>query len=407
MILIFCARKFPVHEWYASLNEKLILFTSDEIVDYFPEEMYAHVETFSDFWNNPMVAKRAIQLSKMFSINKIVGPMELDMIRVAKLREHLQISGSQSAESAQQYRDKVWMKEKVKSGGLRVPNFRRLQDEVDLLTFIEENGYPVLIKPLLAFGSIGVEVFRDEEDLDRFLNQKPQLLGYEIEEYIDGTLYTVDGVIQDGEVAFISTSEYVGGNLIDLDSSGINGNWILHPSNPLAQRLMSYTKKMLQVLETPQNTVFHAELFHTHQDDDIVLCEIASRTPGSHLPNIIEQTYGLDLVKSTFLTQLDIPVDLPARGCENPEQLYAFVYFTPKEGQIAALPTETPPEWVVEYELLGEVGQVFPKGVNYDYPYAYIIFAGNTESELQERTTQICKWFTDRVVWETNFPLKV
>lgn len=399
MILILCARKFAIHDWYESLDEDLYLLTSDEIADFFPNHKFAYIETFPDFWRNPMVMRRAIQLHKQYKFSNIIGPTELDMIRTAKLREHFQVEGLQSSESALQYRDKVLMKEKVKAGGLRVPNFRRLHDEMDLLSFIDSNGFPVIVKPLDAFGSIGVQVFRNDNDLDQFLESKPQFLGYEVEEYIEGTLYTADGVVLDGEVVFISTSEYLGGNLIDLDSSGINGNWLLHPANPLAKRLFDYCKKTIQSLETPKNAVFHAEIFHTI-DDDMVLCEIACRCPGSHLPHCIDYTYGVNLIQLMFQVQVDMPITILQDG-ENssPEKLYGFVYFTPKEGRIVSLPSEKPPSWVVDYQLSGKVGQVYPKGVNYDYPYAYMIFEGNSEAELKDRTSFLCEWFTSQVEW--------
>ncbi|WP_028777075.1 ATP-grasp domain-containing protein [Shimazuella kribbensis] len=400
MILVLCARKFAVHDWYESLGEELFLLTSDEIVDFFLKDKFAYIETFSDFWSNPMVMRRAMQLHKKHTFRKIIGPTELDMIRSAKLREHLNIEGLQSSDSALQYRDKVYMKDKVKAGGLRVPRYRRLHDEMDLLSFIDENGFPVLLKPLSAFGSIGVKVLWSEHDLDDYLRSKPIFLGYEAEEYIEGTLYTVDGVVINDEVVFISTSEYVGGNLIDLDSSGINGNWILHPTNPLSKRLIAYTKKMIQALDTPKHAVFHAELFHT-VDDDIVLCEIACRCPGSHLPHCIDYTYDVDLVKLMFQIHVETPIHLPNDGeNHNPEKLYGFVYFTPKEGRIVSLPIDNPPDWVVDYQLLGKVGQEYPKDVNYDYPYAYMIFESETEEGLKARTVEICEWFTSRVEWD-------
>lgn len=333
----------PYEELFASLDEPLVLITSDTTAPAFPKDAYEHIEIIEDYLSHPFVYHRAIQLHKKYGFRKVVSAQEGDILMAAKLREYFNIEG-QNVASALNYRDKVVMKNKVSASGLRVPKYRLVNDVLDLHIFIEQNGYPILIKPVDGYGSIGTTIIYTEKELDAFLKSKPMLHRIEVEEFINGNLHTVDGIVKNSEVAFICVSEAVGGNFIDLDHNGVSGSSQLHPENPLAKRFVSYCKKLIQALDTPKDTAFHAEIFHTY-DDDIVLCEIASRPSGAHIAPAVQNTYDVDMAQIHVQLQADVPVVLPNDG-ENysPEKLTAWIYFNLEEGTIFSLPTGNPPE---------------------------------------------------------------
>lgn len=388
----------PYEELFANLDEPLVLITSDTTASAFPKDAYEHVEIIEDYLLHPFVYHRAIQLHKKYGFRNVVTAFEGDILMAAKLREYFNIGG-QSVASAIDYRDKVIMKNKVSASGLRVPKYRLVNDVVDLHIFIEQNGYPILIKPVDGFGSIGTTIIYTEEELDIFLKSKPNLYRIEVEEFINGSLHTVDGIVKDSEVVFICVSEAVGGNFIDLDHNGVSGSSQLHPENPLAKRLVSYCKKLIQALDTPKNTAFHAEIFHS-DDDDIVLCEIASRPSGAHIAPAVQNTYGVDMTQIHLQLQAEVPVVIPNDG-ENysPEKLTAWVYFNLEEGTLCSLPTGNTPEGVYEYTVLSEVGQTFSKRSYALGRLAHMMIEGRTEQELKERVQNACIWFTSQVTW--------
>jgi predicted ATP-grasp superfamily ATP-dependent carboligase len=413
IINYFSHETTPYEQLYESLNEPLVLLTSKETLHSYPQEAYSYVEAFENFPDNVMVIERAIQLHHDYQFRKVVALFEFDILRVAKLRELLNIEG-QTVESAIHYRDKVNMKETVAAFGLRVPKNKRINDVSDLHSFIDTNGYPVIVKPVSGAGSAEIHVLQTTQDLELFLQNDrdltgdlyiptasvPVLTGLEVEEFISGKLHQVDGIVHNGEVVFICTAQYLGGNLIDYKSKGITGHWQLHPENPLAKRLFTYCKNVIKALDTPANTTFHCELFHT-DDDDIVLCEIASRTGGALTATCVEETFGINLFHVLAQLQVDLPISLPNNGEDyQPENLTAYVFFCPKQGILRSIPTEEPPVWVKEYRLLGKVGQTYSNAVVSIEHYASFVIEGKSEQELQDRIQIICEWFNSQVSWE-------
>lgn len=391
----------PYEELFADLDESLVLITSGATAPAYPKDAYDHVEIIEDYMYHPYVYHRAIQLHKKYEFTKVVAAFEGDILMAAKLREYFNIEG-QSVESAINYRDKVIMKNKVSDSGLRVPKYHLVNDVVDLHAFVEQNGYPILIKPVDGFASMGTTIIYTEEELDTFFKSKPNLHRLVVEEFITGSLHTVDGIVKDSEVIFICVSEALGGNFIDLDHNGISGSSQLHPENPLAKRLISYCKKLIQALDTPKNTAFHAEIFYT-EDDDIVLCEIASRPSGAHIAPAVRNTYDVDMTQIHVQLQAGVPIVLPNDG-ENysPEKLTAWVYFNAEEGTLRALPAGESPEGVYDYKVYGKVGQNFSKGSYAFGRVAHMMIEGKSEQELNERIQKASVWFTSQVTWDFN-----
>jgi biotin carboxylase len=389
----------PYEKLLASLDEPLVLITSKETAASYPKEDFAHVEIVEDYMDHPLIYHRAIQLHRTYSFRKVVAAFEGDVFLAAKLREYFHIEG-QKVESAIHYRDKVIMKDRVAEAGLRVPNYSRINDIVDLHAFLDSNGYPVIVKPVDGFASMGTTILHSEEELDEFIKQKPVLANLEVEEFINGTLHTVDGIVRDGSVAFICVSEAVGGNFIDLDHSGITGSFQLHPQNPIFKRMTDYCKRVIGALETPSETAFHAEIFHT-DDDDIVLCEIASRPCGAHIAPSAYHTFGIDMTQVHVQLQAGVPCSISNDG-ENfiPSRLSAWLYFNGEQGKLLSLPEGDPPEGVFEFQVFGKVGQSFTKG---SYAFAKIslmLLEAPSEQQLKKRIQEVSQWFTSQVSWD-------
>ncbi|WP_028777076.1 ATP-grasp domain-containing protein [Shimazuella kribbensis] len=389
----------PYEKLFASLDEPLVLITSRETASSYPKDAFAHMEIIDNYLHHPLVYHRAIQLHRTYSFRKVVAAFEGDIVLAAKLREYFHIDG-QHIQSAMNYRDKVTMKDKVAESGLRVPKYNRINDIVDLHTFLDSNRYPVIVKPIDGFGSIGTTILHTEEELDDFIKQKPDLSNLEVEEFINGTLHTVDGIVKDGEIAFICVSEAVGGNFIDLDHSGITGSFQLHPQNPLFKRMTAYCKKVIEALETPSDTAFHAEIFYT-QEDDIVLCEIASRPCGAHIAPSAYHTFGIDMTQAHVQLQAGAPYSFSNNG-ENhtPSRLSAWLYFNGEQGKLLSLPEGDPPEGVFEYCVFGKVGQSFAKDSYAFGRIAHMLLEAPSELQLKKRIQNVCQWFTSQVSWD-------
>lgn len=63
----------------------------------------------------------------------------------------------------------------------------------------------------------------------------------------------------------------------DFKSATFNASYTLSKENPLVRRIQNFTCEVLKCLGGPSFFPFHCEVFHRKSDDQLVLCEIASR----------------------------------------------------------------------------------------------------------------------------------
>lgn len=111
---------------------------------------------------------------------------------MAEIREVFGISG-QSVANAIQFRDKIEMKKMIAKAGLNVPKFIRAESALEVLQFIEQHGYPVIIKPVNGAGTVNVNLIRNEEQLDNFFNANT-VDDLDVKAYIDGKMFAIDGL---------------------------------------------------------------------------------------------------------------------------------------------------------------------------------------------------------------------
>lgn len=391
---------YPFEEWMKELEEELVLLVAEEFCAGYPKEHFAHIESFSNYDQNGNVELRALQLHQKFQFRKIIACSEVDIYRAAVLREKLGIDG-QHSKSAIQFRDKTVMKETAMEKGILVPAFRRVSTSFDLIDFIAEHGYPVVVKPIDGAGSVNTYVLHSEQDLSELLAEGV-LANIEVEKFVKGDMYHIDGLVVNGQVVFASASCYATNNgCLVFQEGGYNASYLLANDNPLFTRLVSFTENLLQVLDTPLHTSFHCEVFHT-PDDEIYLCEIASRTGGGRLNTYLQEAYGFHLTRNWVRAQCNLPLDLPSLEKEKikPTKLAGDLLVPPKNGIFLAPPQSQPPEWVTEYRVVGKPGTQYGGAKHsVDHIASFVVY-GATEEEVTKRLFEAAEWFEKESKWQ-------
>lgn len=390
----------PYETWLKDLNEELVLLTSKQYEKEFLNG-YSKVFSFENYDFNNAVEFMALKLHEETPYRFVIATAERDILRAAKIREYLGLDG-QSWESALAFRDKVKMKRLLSQAGIRVPQYAYLESVIDLYRFIVEHGYPVVVKPVDGMGSRNTEILHSDEDAIRYL-EHGLTPGLEVEEFIEGEMYHVDGLVLDGELKLCWPSKYLNHCLAFQDGSYL-GSYLLSPTNPLTQRLQHYVSSILNILPTPTHTSFHAEVFHTPQDE-LILCEIACRTGGSRICEEYRQAFGVDLTGFAVQAQCGLPVKVPERVREGkgPKTQYGFIGIPPKQGVFLRAPEKDElPDWVVEYRLLSEPGK------RYDGPHTSVDYSvtllvkGETEEQVQERLQEMAQYFDQKMQWQLD-----
>lgn len=321
-------------------------------------------------------------------LSHIITDNEYDLERAARIREDLGIPG-QSSTSAESFRDKVAMKE-VASRAVPTPRFTRLETIMDLTGITAEWGYPVVVKPVKQGGSRDISVLRDENDLVGF-SRRPWRDDLMVEEFVEGHMYHVDAVLAPG-YRLVACSRYLR-SCLGVFSGQNNGSLQLHPRDELAVRLEAFLDRLLDAFDTPEVSAYHLEVFLT-PEDDLVLCEIASRVGGDRIPALTRATYGVDLHTAVLRQSCGLPVDPPPAS--PPSAVHGSVSILP-QGRPVRAPAEPPPfDWVQEYvvnEQL-ELGAVTKHSASH---LCFVIVRGADTAEVEQRLLQAEAWLLDNL----------
>ncbi|MEV5986786.1 hypothetical protein AB0L85_17465 [Streptomyces sp. NPDC052051] len=377
----------PKSDYAAMLPElacRLHVFSHHELAN---TESFAHYEYVPDCEFVPYPELRIRQLAEEQPFTHLITDNEYDLERAARIREDLKIPG-QSSGSALSFRDKAVMKE-VARRTVPTAEFARLETIVDLTDFIAAHAYPVVVKPVKQGGSRDISVLRGAEDLLEFSRRhwREDLM---VEEFVEGPMYHVDAVLAPG-YRFVASSRYVR-SCLGVFSGQNNGSIQLHPEDPFAQRLEEFFDRVLEAFDTPEVSAYHLEVFHT-PDDELVLCEIASRVGGDRIPALTRLTYGVDLHGSWLRQSCGLPVDPPPAAA--PAQVHGSLSILP-QGRPVRAPQRPPFPWVRHYEVNDRLapGEVAQNSTSF---LCFVIVGGRDLAEVEQRLLQAETWLMEHL----------
>jgi hypothetical protein len=367
---------------------------------------YAGVEGFERFDTSGVVDLRALALAAERHVDAVLATRERDILRAARLRARLGLPG-QSVASALAYRNKLVMKGHLAAAGVAVAPFRPVASTVDLLDFADQWGYLLVVKPAYGSGSTGTTVVTDRRELEALVARglsahsdiDPTLM---VERFVPGPMYSVEGLILDGEIHFSWPSSYINGALA-FRHGVVHGTATLTAAHPLRGRLQRFASEVVRALPSPGNAAFHAEVFHT-PDDQLVLCEIASRAGGGRITAALAAAFDLDLNEVAFRAQVGLPLRGPVPTGAEPRRLTAWLMIPPRADLVVSLPPRCPLPAVISYE-----GSPPPGGrcgaaqVSTDAVAVAVLEAGS-EGALTDAVAEFASWSAREVRWTGAAP---
>lgn len=403
----------PYDRWLDGYAGDVLLLASREQLDLCGETLpdrhrYRHVEAVSGYDVNGYVEWRALELARAHGVRHIVASQERDLERAAQLREILGLPG-QGIASAAAFRDKVLMKELVRSAEVAVAPYAEVECAVDVIAFARTFGFPLVLKPRNGGGSVDLRIVYGEEELDTVLGGDALLAGslhpnLIVEAFVPGAMCHVDGLVVDGRVVFAWASQY----LYALASYKADPNGrldvTLDHDDPLAGRLLALTDRVLGALPGPRDFAFHAEVFHT-PDDELVLCEIACRTGGASIRDMGRTLFGADLTEWWVRAQVGLPLDrVDDSRRVSPARMAGQLVLMKRPGKILSLPTQPPYPWVEHSRLFVEPGQIMQEAAfSGDFMAAFVVSAP-TRVDCEGRLRALDAWFQAHVAIERPIP---
>jgi len=163
-------------------------------------------------------------ISKNISVSenalKIICLSEDNLLLAAQLRDEFNIPGMRF-EQAQSFRDKTIMKYILQKNQIRTPHYvkfdhTRINDPKNYYDHLTQTiGLPFVLKPFNLLGGLGIVMVKSFEEFNSFCieNAKELSYEYEAEEFISGTLFHCDSIIENSEILFSTCCEYTNPNI--------------------------------------------------------------------------------------------------------------------------------------------------------------------------------------------------
>ncbi|MFI6015460.1 hypothetical protein ACIBAG_42995 [Streptomyces sp. NPDC051243] len=388
----------PYPDWLGADHEAVLL-TDAATVSSDPEVRsaqlagYAHAEFFDDFHFNPLVESRAVALHRKMAFDRVIALSEFDLVRAARLRELFAVPG-QDVASATAFRDKLEMKRILERAGVPLAPYAPVANLADLLGFIDQQGFPVVVKPRWGGGSIDVHVLHNHQDVDSLLaahralgtDDGAQLLA---EKYIEHELIHIDGLVVAGETLLMWPSTHGRTTCLDFKEGGALQSSLLDPADPLLTPVRDLTRQALAALPTPDTCMFHAEVF-LDADRRLVFNEIASRMGGGLIEGVLRLGFGITLPE-VYVGALSgrTPPRIPAE----PVQIAGWSLFPPRAGTLVEIPDTCPVPGISVYSRHAEPGTVLEAAQLSVSKIGSVLATGHARDEVETALTEALAWF--------------
>ncbi len=265
----------------------------------------------ADFADSMALAKTFERIAAEQKIDTVIAIDEFAVYVAALAREALGLAGLNAAQ-ARKFRDKIVMKEALRDSSVNVPTVysREALDAGDA-------PFPLIVKPRSLAGSVGVSIVRDTHEL-RAKTIGPGVLhqgtGYvdmseshrQVEQFIDGDIYHIDGIARDGVVVMSTLSRYLSTPLRYLSGHPLGS--VVVPMSKTSCWHIGLTAEIVQRLGVPDG-VFHLEIIK-HAHGSPYFLEIGARPGGAQVKRAFAAMTEVDLLLSHIRLQLDL--ELPA-----------------------------------------------------------------------------------------------
>ena len=233
--------------------------------------------------------------SKYGKIDWVESNNEYWLTKDAKLRSDFNIVSGVKEEDIIAYKSKTAMKDFFKKAKVKVARYLKTSDVLLAKKFVKKVGYPLFAKPDIGVGANSTYRLNNEVELNNFFLKK-DVGDYIIEEYIDGTIVSFDGIsnsrhepviyvqhlfpIANYDVVTDLLEDYYYA-LYKVDDDLYNAGWAVLKAFNVYKRF------------------FHLEFFRLNVDKkglgrkgDLVALEVNMRPPGGYTTDMISECLG-------------------------------------------------------------------------------------------------------------------
>ncbi|CDZ78381.1 D-alanyl-alanine synthetase A [Legionella massiliensis] len=286
---------------------------------------------------DPLTFDTALPLAEYYLKNRsrdqlrLVTNDEACTLVVGKLIDYLGLDG-EGEKVLIKFVDKIVMKKLLDAQGIRTPYHQSFnkneynRNKVLYTTELEKKfNYPFAVKPIALYGSASFKKIHNRQDWFAYAEQiADSEIPFQIEEFIEGTLFHCDAIVQNKEIRFISISEYLWPMALFKEGYPI-GSIVLPEYDSRWNQLNAVHQEIIAALEPPDGAT-HCELFLT-KHNEVVFLEIAARPSGALVVSMIERITGVNIELAHFELRLQRPISFQSKLITD----FSFFCYVPKK----------------------------------------------------------------------------
>lgn len=209
----------------------------------------------------------------------------------ARIRTDFNIYGTK-LDFIDNLKQKSRMKDYFARSGVATVAHLKSSDKASAQAFIDDVGYPIVVKPDLGSGASMTYKISTPREFDSFFSNKPADIPFILEEYVDGIILTYDGLIDRyGHVVF-ATSHRFEQSIMEVVNTDFHLYYFCQPAiDPEIEKAGRNILKAMDIRER----FFHIELFQRRRDGKIIALEVNMRPPGAWMTDAINYTHDMDV----------------------------------------------------------------------------------------------------------------
>jgi len=306
--VIFISPNFPTNYWQfcreLKNNGMNVLGIGDQPYDELPGELRSSLNEYykvSSLENYDEVYRAvAFFIFKHGRIDWLESNNEYWLERDARLRTEFHITSGFQDEDIPRIKYKSRMKEFYQKAGIPVARYHLVDDRNGCLAFIDEVGYPVIVKPDNGVGASHTYKLSNEADLDAFLLSKEGGVSYIMEEFIQAEVNSYDAIIDASGNPIFETGNVTPNSIMDVVNT--NDNSIYYIVKDLPEDTRAAGRAAVKSFGVKSRFV-HFEFFrltadqHIGKKGDVVALEVNMRPCGGFTPDMINFAHSTDVYK--------------------------------------------------------------------------------------------------------------
>lgn len=216
----------------------------------------------------------------------------------AALRTAFNITTGPKSEALYTWKSKLAMKEVYQRAGIPCARYIPVTTKNAAKTFIDEVGYPVVVKPDNGVGANATYRLDNDRDLQQFFTVPPRV-PYVMEEFIAGVVTTYDGICNScGDILF-AVSHITPNSIMDMVNHGAPAYYYINDQVPAdVERIGRRTVKAFGVTRR----FFHLEFFRLTRGKTglgpkgtLVGLEVNMRPAGGFTTEMMNYGQGVDV----------------------------------------------------------------------------------------------------------------